>query len=317
MPGSVLVTDYVHPVVIDKLSHLGFVVDYEPEITIESLHKRIKNYQGLIFNSRVLVTEPLLSQAVKLEFIGRLGSGMEIVDRPLCEKMGIAVFSAPNGNSNAVAEHTMAMLLALANNLVTANAEVKSSQWKREENRGFELEGKTIGVYACGHTGMDFIEKLQGFRVRVLAYDKYKRDFASHLPYVQEVSSEQELLEQSHIISLHLPLNPDTKHLVDKTFLSRCKKGVVLLNTSRGNVVNTLDLIEALETGQVSAAGLDVLENEKPNTYSAEEKTLYAKLYAFPNVILSPHVAGWTAESLFKIADIIADQVVELYSSKK
>jgi D-3-phosphoglycerate dehydrogenase len=248
-----------------------------------------------------------------LEFIARLGSGMEIVNIPYARKKGVRVINAPEGNSNAVGEHAMGMLLALINNLIRSNKEVKNFEWNREKNRGFELKGKTIGIIGVGHTGRSFAKKLQGWDVSVIGYDKYKNGYGSELGYIQE-SSLEVIQEKADIISFHLPLTEETRHYCNNQFLETCTKQVIIINTSRGVVVKTADLIKQLSRGKVIGACLDVFENEKVATYSEPEKEMYQQLFSFDNVIVSPHVAGWTQESLKSIADLVFERIVNGYS---
>ncbi|MEY4903518.1 MAG: hypothetical protein RLZZ292_1333 [Bacteroidota bacterium] len=311
MQKKVLITDDLHPLMIEGLTQLGYAIDYQPNITLEAVRECIAQYEGLIINSKILVDKLLLDRAVRLRFVARLGSGMEIVDKPYAAQKGVAVLSSPEGNCNAVAEHALGMLLAFANNLLPADREVRQKIWLREKNRGFELAGKTIGIIGFGHTGSAFARKLKGMEMRVLAFDKYKSDYTHDFEYVEETTLEN-LQEQADIISFHLPLNPETKYFFDADFLKKCQKKLVILNTSRGNVVKTTDLIQALEKEMILGACLDVFENEKPVTYTQEEEAMYEHLYTFPNVILSPHVAGWTQESKYKLSKVLLEKIREI-----
>jgi D-3-phosphoglycerate dehydrogenase len=238
---------------------------------------------------------------------------MEIVNIPYARKKGIRVINAPEGNSNAVGEHAMGMLLALSNNLISSNKEVKNLEWNREKNRGFEIKNKTLGIIGVGHTGRSLAKKLQGWETTVLGYDKYVKGYGSELGYIQE-SSLEEIQEKADIISFHLPLTEETTHLCDSRFLETCTKKVIIINTSRGVVVKTSDLIKQILAGKVRGACLDVFENEKVNYYSDIEKKMYQQLFSFDNVIVSPHVAGWTMESLKGIADLVFERIVNGYS---
>lgn len=307
--GSVLITDDCHPMLKEGLERLGWHCDFLPDITPEETKNRIPEYEGLVINSKILVNRAFLDEAKKLKFVARLGSGMEIVDRVYAAERGVKVFSSPEGNRNAVAEQALGMLLGLANHLPRADREVRQNIWQREANRGWELKGKVLGIIGFGHTGSQFARKLAGMEMRVLAFDKYKPGgFAAEMSWVEETSL-QAIQEQADIISLHLPLTDETIHLVDKSFLQQCKKGFVLINTARGKCVRTEDLVEGLETGQIGGACLDVFENEKPSTFSETEKTLYARLHNFENVVLSPHVAGWTRESKWLLASILLERI--------
>jgi D-3-phosphoglycerate dehydrogenase / 2-oxoglutarate reductase len=331
MAKKILVTDDVHEVLMDGLKGLGFELDYEPNITNEAVHGIIGSYEGLIINSKIMVDKALLDDGVRLRFVGRVGSGMEIVDKTYAAEKGVAVLSSPEGNRNAVAEHALGMLLALSNNLTRSNKEVKDFDWQREKNRGFELMGRTIGIVGFGNTGSAFVSKLMSLGLRILVYDKYlsegyldtwKEQFKGSFPMQgQEWTDEnwdistiqavdfQTLTHESDIISFHLPLTEEVKHLADTTFFNQCKKGLILLNTSRGQVVKTEDLIEALTIGKVKAAALDVFENEKTGTYTAGERAMYEQLFNFDNVIVTPHVAGWTLESKERLARVLLKRI--------
>ncbi len=311
--GSVLITDDVHGILTEGLQKLGYEIDYRPTIPYDDIFPIIQNYVGIIINSKVKMTDQLMGLSPKMKFIGRLGSGLEIIDLEAARKRHIAVFSAPEGNRNAVAEHAMGQLLALSNQLIWADRDVRRMQWDREARRGWELEGKTVGIIGFGNNGSAFAQKLMGFDVHVLAYDKYKTSYSEGYPHVEETSLEH-LKLQSDIISLHVPLDNSTHFLIDSNFISKCKDGVIIINSSRGKVVHTEALIAALESGKVGGACLDVFENEKTDTYSDNEALMYQKLYKFNQVILSPHVAGWTVQSKFKIANSLLKQISNLSS---
>lgn len=356
MQEKILITDDVHESLLKGLETMGFTCDYEPNITDEAVREIISEYVGLIINSKIKVDKPMLDTASRLRFVGRVGSGMEIVDRAYAAEKGVAVLSSPEGNRNAVGEHALGMLLSLANNLNRADSEVKKMDWQREKNRGFELRGRTIGIIGFGHTGSSFAVKLLGLGMRILVYDKHlpsgflekmpfpisnfsyprfdteggekkvrnstlnTRNYSSELgrdydglnyefSTIEEVTL-QTLQEEADIISFHLPLTDETKHFADAPFIKKCLKNVILINTSRGNVVKTVDLVAALKTGKVAGACLDVFENEKTGTYTEGEKTLYKKLFAFENVLVSPHVAGWTMESKERLAKILLKKIL-------
>ena len=356
MQEKILITDYVHESLLLGLEAAGFTCVYEPQITDEEVRLVISEYVGLIINSKIKVDKPMLDAASRLRFVGRVGSGMEIVDRFYAAERGVAVLSSPEGNRNAVAEQALGMLLSLANNLNRANTEVKKIDWQREKNRGFELRRRTIGIIGFGHTGSSFAAKLVGLGMRILVYDKYlpsnflenmpfpisnlryprvnteggkmsslsstsiERNFSSELgkdydglnyefSTIEAVSLEK-LQEEADIISFHLPLTDETRHFADARFIKNCRKNVILINTSRGNVVKTADLVAALKTGKVTGACLDVFENEKTGTYTEGDKTLYKKLFAFENVVVSPHIAGWTVESKERLAKILLKKIL-------
>lgn len=288
---------------------MGWNCDFRPDISPAETAAVIAGYEGLVINSKIVVDRAFLDMAVRLRFVARLGSGMEIVDRGCAAEKGVAVFSSPEGNRNAVAEQALGMLLALSNKICKGNAEVRRNVWQREANRGWELKGKTIGIVGFGHTGSQFARKLAGMEMTVLAYDKYlESGYAAQMSWVRETTLE-EIQLYSDIISLHLPLSVETQYFFDKKFAQNCKSGVVLINTSRGKCVKTADLLEALENGTVGGACLDVFENEKPETYDAAEKKMYARLYQFENTVLTPHVAGWTQESKKLLAQILLEKI--------
>lgn len=303
-----LITDGVHEVMLETFINKGYEVDYQPDITLSQSKDIIHNYHGAIINSKIKAHKDWLDNAKNLEFIGRLGSGMEIIDVPYAESKGIRVYSAPEGNRNAVAEHALGMLLSLANQLRKCDQDVRDLHWDRESCRGWELEGKTIGIIGFGNNGRQFAKKLQGMDMHVLAHDKYLNNYCSDMTWVTE-STIHSIQEHCDIISLHLPLTEETHHYIDDQFFNDCKKNIVVINTARGKNINTTALIEHLKAGKVKGAGLDVFENEKPHNFTSEEKNMYTELYHMDNVILSPHVAGWTIESKYKIAKTLLKKI--------
>lgn len=305
---KVLITDDTHPLLLDGLERMGFTCHYLPDITPETVLQIIPEYHGLIINSKIRVDQGLLDAAKQLRFVGRLGSGMEIVDREYAARKGVAVVSSPEGNCNAVAEHALGMLLALANNLLRADREVRQNIWRREANRGMELKGRILGIIGFGHTGSQFARKLAGMEMQVLAYDKYKTGYAAEMPWVRETNLET-VMQHADIISLHLPLTAETRHLVNKKFIDRCKPGFILINTARGACIKTEDVVTALEKGKIGGACLDVFENEKPAAFSPAEQGLYQRLHALEQVVLTPHVAGWTQTSKRLLAEVLLEKI--------
>ncbi len=308
----VLVTDDVHSMLLEGLQQLGFKVDYKPNMPYQEVFSLVHQYSGIVINSKMKMTKELMGLAPKMQFIARLGSGLEIIDLIAAKELGISVFSAPEGNRNAVAEHALGQLLALANNLVLADGEVRNREWNREKMRGWELEGKTVGIIGFGNNGSAFAKKLSGFDVQVLAYDKYNVDYARDYSFVEECTSIDRLQDICDVISLHVPLDDSTHYLVDSEFVKKCKDGVIIINSARGKVVDTEALISGLSSGKIGGACLDVFENEKPFTFTDNESLMYQKLYDFDQVILSPHVAGWTVESKYKIASSLLGQISNL-----
>ncbi len=315
-----LITDEVHPLLLEGLTAAGYVCDYLPQIRYETVCAQIAQYSGLIINSKILVNRAFLDRATHLRFVARLGSGMEIVDCEYAAARGVAVISSPEGNRNAVAEHALGMLLALANQLPQADREVRQKIWQREARRGFELMGLNIGIIGFGHTGACFAQKLSGLGMCIFTYDKYLPKGYAHegknvlnTPFENIIESDLATIQaQCDIISFHLPLTAETKHFADEQFIAPCKNGVILLNTSRGNVVKTEDLITALVQRKVGGAALDVFENEKVATFTATENARYEQLYGFENVILSPHIAGWTHESKQRMASILLERILAI-----
>lgn len=314
MLRKILITDGVHPSFLDRMKALGAEVVYKPKISLDKVHELIAPYDGIVINSKIIMDKTLIDKGHHLKFIARLGSGMEIVDIPYAESKGISVFRSPAGNCNAVAEQALGMLLCLSNNLLWADQDVRQMNWDRELRRGFELRNRTIGIYGFGHTGSNFAKRLSGMDMRILAYDKYKTDYVGDQTYVQEVD-EATLVRESDIISFHLPLTPETIGLADADFLKRCKDSVILVNTARGSIIPTTVLLDGLASGKIKGACLDVFENEKTATFTDTEKEQYQRLYSFPNVVLSPHIAGWTHESKLALASILCDQIEALQLS--
>ena len=301
-----LITDDVHPLLPAELLQMGYEVDFRPDITFEETLGIISAYTGLIINSKIFCGAELLAKAESLKWVGRLGSGMEVIDTKTCDAKGVKYFNSPEGNRNAVAEHALGLLLNLLNNITKSNNEVKAGKWIREPNRGEELSGKTIGIIAYGNTGEAFAKVLRGFDVRVLAYDKYKKGFGND--FVQE-SSLSEIFTEADIVSLHLPLTYETKYMADEAFFNSFKKPVYFINTSRGKVVKTTALVDAVRSGKVKAAALDVLENEKISQLNSDEQQWFDDLIKDKRILLTPHIAGWTHEAKRKIAEVVIDKI--------
>ena len=310
---KVLFIDSTHPSLREGMENLGFHCDYFPEYGREDFKEIIGDYEGVIVRSKIKLDKEILSQATNLKFIGRVGAGMENIDVQFAEQQGITCLNAPEGNRGAVGEQAVGMLLMLFNHLLRADAEVRKGIWRREENRGLEIEGKTVGIIGYGNTGGAFARKLQGFRPKVLAYDKYKTGYSD--AYAREATMD-ELFDQCDVVSIHLPLTEETRFLVDHDFINRFKKPVFLINTSRGKIVKTDDLVKNLNSGKVLGACLDVLEFEGLSFESLDQENLpkaFTELIKMDNVVLSPHIAGWTHESNLKLSATIVKKVKTLY----
>lgn len=309
---KVLFIDTAHPILKPELEKEGFQCDEFPEYKRSDYKKIIRNYTGVIIRSKVELDADFLSHAENLKFIGRLGAGMENIDMAYANEKGIVCINAPEGNRDAVGEHAIAMLLNLMNNLLVVDQQVRKGIWEREKNRGYELGGKTIGIIGYGNTGGAFAKKLSGFDVRVLAYDKYKSDYSDD--YVKE-SQMRHIFEECDILSLHVPLTEETQYLVNHEYLKRFKKPIYVINTSRGKVLNTNDLVTNIQSGKVIGACLDVLEYEGLSFETLDSDQIpetFYKLVKMKNVILSPHIAGWTHESHYKLAMTIVEKVRNL-----
>lgn len=297
-----MITAFSHPCLKNELERTGYEVIEAFDIKYPELMKEISALTGLIVTTRLKIDKPLLDQSTSLKWIGRLGSGMEMIDIEYAESMGIKCVSSPEGNRDAVAEHTLGMMLSLLHNICIANNQVKEVIWLRDENRGIELGGKTVGIIGFGNTGGRVADLLGSFGVKVLAYDAYKTGFGGG--HVIE-SSLQDVCNFSDIISLHLPLTTETFHFADDAFFKSLKKVPLFLNLCRGKVMKTSALIRALEDGTIMGAGLDVLENEDFTTYSLSEKEQFQLLAKKSNVLITPHIAGYSHEALLKMARVV------------
>lgn len=303
--SKALITALVHPYIQQRLEALGYAVEVRPEISREELAEIIRQYALLIITTYTVLDQEMIDKAIRLKLIGRVGSGMENVDVAYARQKGIACVNSPEGNANAVGEHSLAMLLSLLNKIAKGNDELKQGLFLREENRGEELDGKTIGIIGFGHTGSAFARKLRGFEVEVLAYDKYVK---AEVPNVLQVSLEA-LQERADIISFHVPYTKETHHYCNTAFIDACAKAPFLINTSRGAVMDTAAVISALEQAKIRGLCVDVFEDEPLTKNKVHPFSLYQRLLAFPNVVATPHIAGWTVESKYKLARILMDKI--------
>ena len=305
---KILHLDTNHPLLINQLNDLGFDNDEDYTSSKEVVESKIHDYDGMIIRSRFSIDKDFLEKAKKLKFIGRVGAGLENIDCEYAEQKGITLIAAPEGNRNAVGEQALGMLLSLFNKLNKANDEVKHGKWLREDNRGIELDGKTVGLIGYGNMGKAFAKKLRGFDVEVLCYD-IKENIGD--ANARQVSLE-ELQAKSDVLSLHTPQTPDTIGMVNSNFINQFRKPFWLLNTARGKSVITSDLVEALKSGKILGAGLDVLEYEKSSfedLFTTQMPEAFQYLIESDNVLLTPHIAGWTIESKEKLAQTIVDKI--------
>jgi len=311
---KILHLDQNHPVLLKQLEQAGFSNTENYTGSKEEIEKIISKYHGIVIRSRFKIDKHFLDAAKNLKFIARVGAGLESIDIPYAEKKGVKLFAAPEGNRNAVGEHTLGLLLALFNKLNAADQSVKSGNWQREAHRGLELDGKTVGLIGYGNMGKAFAKKLQGFDCTVLCYD-IKAEVGDRNATQVALKTLQDMAD---VVSLHTPWTSLTDKMVNTEFINAFQKPFWLLNTARGKSVVTRDLVSALESGKILGAGLDVLEYEKlsfETLFSEDMPSEFKKLIAMPNVLLTPHVAGWTVESNIKLAQTIVEKITETFIS--
>lgn len=314
---KILLLDSNHPLITEQLLAKGFILEEDFTSSYDEVLQKINQYDGIIIRSRIPLDKNFLENAPNLKFIARVGAGMENIDLETAKNLGISLINSPEGNRDAVAEHVVAMLLILMNRLFIASEEVKNGVWKREENRGDELLGKTFGIIGYGNMGKATAKRLSGFGVEVIFYDilpNLEDEFAKQV-------SLEELQERADILSLHIPLDASTEYLVDENFISKMKKNFYLVNTARGKNVKTSALVDALKSGKVKAAALDVLEYEKSSFENLDTSTSLSTrnkedlqfLLESNQVIVTPHIAGWTHQSKEKLAQFIVDKIVQQF----
>lgn len=307
MKGKILIVDELHPAFKESAAALGYEVHDRPLITRAETLGVIADYEGIAVRTKFLIDKELMAAAPNLKFIARAGAGLDNIDETFAKEKGIALLNAPEGNMDAVGEHAVGMLLALMNNFRNADLEVRNGTWDREGNRGYELKGKTVGIIGYGFMGRSFAQKLSGFGVQVIAYDKYKTGFSDD--YAREVSME-EIVKQSDVLSLHIPLTAETRQMVNEEYLFHFRKPIFFINTARGEVVSTTAVLTAIEQGKILGAGLDVLQVEKFPALA--EQKWYDELKSCGKVLLSPHVGGWTFDSYRKISEVLAAKLGKL-----
>jgi D-3-phosphoglycerate dehydrogenase len=310
MQKKVLIIDKVHPLITSELTQAGYVCDHFADYGRKELEAIAGDYTGIIIRSGIPLDKPFLERASRLEFIGRVGAGMEGVDVEFAVSKGIRCLNSPEGNRDAVGEHATGLLLALLNHMLRADREVRQGKWIREGNRGTEIKGKTVGIIGYGNMGSAFAQRLQGFDADVISYDKYKTGYSEG--NTRETTMD-ELFGSCDILSLHVPLTSETRFMVNKKFIGRFEKPFYLVNTARGKVVKTHDLVEALKSGKILGAALDVLEFEDTSfeQIGADSSPDLDYLKAADNVILTPHIAGWTRESNVKLAVVLVEKILK------
>jgi len=313
---NILHIDSNHPLLWNQLEQAGFNNHQDYQSSKEEIENKIQHYEGIVIRSRFKIDKSFLDKAKKLQFIARVGAGLESIDCDYAKEKGIHLIAAPEGNRNAVGEHALGMLISLMNKLNQANQSVRDGHWIREGHRGYELEGKTVGIIGYGNMGKSFAKKLQGFDVEVICYDI--------LPNIGNQNAKQvslkELQQKADILSLHTPWTSETNKMVNREFINAFAKPFWFLNTARGKSVVTADLVEALQTGKILGAGLDVLEYEKlsfETLFESDKPAAFDYLLKAENVLLTPHIAGWTFESHEKLAQVIVDKIKSIYFPKE
>lgn len=309
---KILQLDKNHPLISEQLTAKGFVVEEDHISTYDEVLKKISDYEGIIIRSRIPLDKNFLTKASHLKFIARVGAGMENIDLETAEKLNIKLINSPEGNRDSVAEHVVGMLLILMNRLFIASNEVKNGIWKREENRGDELLGKTFGIIGYGNMGKATAKRLSGFGVELIFYDilpNLSDEFATQV-------SLEELQKRADILSLHIPLTKETHYLIDENFISKMEKNFYFINTARGKNLKTKALVQAIEAGKILGACLDVLEYEKSSFENLEvENSDLQFLLDSEKVIVTPHIAGWTSQSKIKLAQIIVDKILDNFTA--
>lgn len=299
--GRILIADRTHEVLEEKLREAGFVVSVEPDHDYESLVAAAQGCVGLVVRSKVIIDSKFIDRVPSLSCIGRVGAGMETIDVEYAESKGISCLNSPEGNRDAVGEHAVGLLLALIDNIARADAEVRQGLWRREANRGIELGSLTVGIIGYGNMGQSFAKRLSGFGCRVVIYDKYK-----------EIGTLEEVQREADVVSFHVPLTDETHHYLDTGFIEAMAKPFFVVNTARGAVVDTEALVQGMENGKVRGAALDVLEYENMQADGLGDVPASMQcLMRSPLTVLTPHVAGWTVESKYKLAAVLADKMIK------
>jgi D-3-phosphoglycerate dehydrogenase len=313
MGRKIIIADEMHPSIVPDLEQAGFEVDYLPDISRSRLTGIIHNYNGIVIRSKTDLDKEMLDLAVNLDFIARAGAGKDKIDEAYCGEKGVHIMNAPEGNRDALGEHALGMLLSLFNKIHTSDCEIRQHVWDREGNRGVEIKDKVVGIIGYGNMGSAFAQRLSGFECKVLAYDKYKKNYGNQ--YVIETDLET-LYQEVDIISFHVPLTSETKGAYDHTFFNNFRKKIYVVNTARGLIMPLADLITLLDAGKILGAALDVLENEKLKTLSDNQLAHFNNLINRNNVVFTPHVGGWSYESYKRINDTLVQKIISLYNNK-
>ncbi len=306
---QVLIIDDVHEMLLDGLAQIGYEVKYMPMATRNDLLHHVTTATGLVVRTKTLIDTEVINAAPELKFIARAGAGLDNIDEIAAAARGIKVFNAGEANADAVGEHTIGMMLGLFAKINKADKEVRAGIWDREDNRGEELSGKTIAIVGFGNTGKAVAKKLSGFDVRVLTYDKYLINYSNNFAKESDMN---EIFSQADVLTLHVPLTDETKGMVDAKYLQKFAKPIWIFNMCRGEVVVMNDLVKAIESGIIKGAGFDVLENEKINNMSDREKIWFKHIAGSDKTVLSPHVAGWTKESYYKISAVLLKKIIDI-----
>ena len=305
--GKVLIAAPVHTILTDGLKANGYSCVMNENISQRIAYELIADCVGVIISTRLQLDKGLLDAAPLLRWIGRMGSGMEVIDLEYADRKGIVCVSSPEGNSNAVGEHALGMLLALVRRITWSHNEIGQGIWQREENRGMEIEGKTVGIIGCGHAGSSFAKKLIGFDAHVLAYDKYRQEAIP--PGIKKCADLNPIFEQADIVSYHVPLAKDIRYYFNKDFITKMRKPFILINTSRGTVVDTAAVYNGITAGKITGACLDVFEQEPLANMDAGLRSIIGQMALLPNVVMTPHIAGYTHEALFKMSKVLLDKL--------
>ncbi len=310
---KILIAEPTHQNLLTNLEKAGFLCDYKLELTFSELQDIIPEYEGLVIRSKFKINKDFIDKAISLKFIARAGAGMENVDTEYAEGKKVICFNSPEGNKDSVGEHALGMLLSLFHKLNIANTEVKNGIWNRQTNIGTEIQGKTISILGYGNMGSAFAQRLKGFNAEVIAYDKYKTNYSDQ--YIKEVT-EEEYFEKTDILSIHVPLTDETLFMINEAYLDKFKKPIYIINTARGKILKTDDLVKSLKTSKVTGAALDVLEYEKSSftdIFSGKDSPTLNYLINAENVILTPHVAGSSDASYRKIAEVLAKKIINKF----